>query len=276
MTQTGKVIRIIGGFYDLKVGQKIVRLRGSGKMRQKNFEQIVVGDFVAFRNNIIYQVLPRKNFFSRPKIANVDQIFLVCSYVEPEFSSFFLDKLLFFIEYQAVKPIIIFTKKDKTHLSKKNEYLNLGYQVFEIGFDNYFKNVEIFASKTSILVGQSGVGKTTLLNFLTNQKFAVGEISKSLKRGKHTTRETQIVDCFGGELVDSPGFSDLKIAIPKENLGRAFKIFADFFSCKFRNCLHFQEKTENCNIKKLVKLNKIPLWRYQNYLKIIKEIIFKK
>ncbi|MBN3534428.1 ribosome small subunit-dependent GTPase A [Mycoplasma procyoni] len=276
----GQVLRVISGFYDvLDQDNKEHRLRGSGKLRNAN-QSPVVGDWVLFdQQGLVLEVLERKNSFVRPKIANVDQVLVVMSIKEPNFSPLLLDKYLMIIESKRIKPIICITKVDlePNYRDIVADYVKMGYEIFFLNHkdhtsDDLEKLKEVFKNKLSVFLGQSGVGKTTTINKLSNSDFETQEISKSLNRGKHTTRVTQIVEWNGGQLIDTPGFSSLEIEIDKYDLSRAFNIFDKYASgCKFRSCFHYQEKNEDCNIKEMVKRNIISIVRYENYISILKE-----
>ncbi|WP_153986787.1 ribosome small subunit-dependent GTPase A [Metamycoplasma hominis] len=275
----GKIVKSIAGFYDIKSfeDKQIYRVRGGGKLRLLDIVPIV-GDNVLFKKDeFIYQILGRKNFFIRPKIANVDQAIVVMSLVEPEFSSLLVDKFLIIIESKNVKPIIVLTKKDLTSDSKIAFYKDQGYEVFEINYETGqgFEGLgEIFKHKTSFFVGQTGVGKTTLINYLAKTNFETQAISKALNRGKHTTREVSLIDFNGGEIIDTPGFSSIEFDLTIEELPIAFKSFREAASkCKFRtSCKHYLESVEDCEVKKLVLQGKIKQERYNNYISFLKRL----
>ncbi|VEU59522.1 ribosome small subunit-dependent GTPase A [Mesomycoplasma neurolyticum] len=278
----GQVVRVIAGFYDVLDENKIEhRLRGSGKLRQQGVNP-VVGDIVEFSpKGFVEFIFERKNFFVRPKIANVDQVIIVCSIEQPKFSSLLLDKFLLIAESKNIKPIIIITKVDLVSNYKEilSDYIKMNYEIY---FNNNKKPTEeiinqlknIFKDKISVFMGQTGVGKTTTINLLSNKQYETNEISFYLNRGKHTTRVVQIVDWNDGQIIDTPGFSFFEIDLDKNSLAKSFKIFQENLNkCKFNTCLHYKEETKNCEIKKMVEQNSIPEQRYENYLFFLKKTL---
>ncbi|QLG43282.1 ribosome small subunit-dependent GTPase A [Mesomycoplasma hyopneumoniae] len=272
----GQVVRIIAGFYDvvdLKNRKLYPLLRGSGLLRL-NETSPIVGDFVDFEEKgFIKKIYERKNQLIRPKVANIDQALVFISIREPNFSNLLLDKFLLVIEAKNIPVILLVTKID---LDSNFENLLLDYQKmnYNIFFINNKKNeipVELKAElekKLNFVIGQTGVGKTSFINNFLDKKFAIQEISKTLNRGKHTTRVVQIIEKENFRIIDSPGFSSFSYSeISKNEIRNAFKIFKKFSSdCKFRSCFHFQEKTDQCGIKRALKDGKIPENRYKNYL----------
>lgn len=256
-------------------------LKAAGKLRYLNTSPIV-GDNVKISNQMINEILPRRNFLIRPKIANIDQIIICMSILKPDFSSFLLDKYLSILEAKNIRPIIFITKSDLELNSSKiwqETYQKMGYEVHLINnsldFDPKLKN--IFLNKFSAFMGQSGVGKTTTLNKLTNLNFATQEISKALDRGKHTTRIVQIIKFNQGYLIDTPGFSSVTLDLDKIELAQSFKLFKTLAqTCKFRSCLHLNEASKDCAIKQAVDNNLIPQFRYQNYIKLQNELTLQK
>lgn len=281
MLKKGQVIKSIAGFFDVLYNDEIIRLRGSGNLRNKN-KIPLVGDYVEFNDEgMLINILDRKNFLARPKVANIDQMVIVMSLFEPSFSSILLDRLLAIIEYQKIKPIILFTKSDLGSHQPFNDYLSQGYECFLINNKdkkfNFDSLKQIFQNKLTVFTGQSGVGKSTTINNILNENIKTGEISKALGRGKHTTRVVEIYFQDKIRIIDTPGFGSIEINLTKEELAISFHDFDNWSKkCKFTFCLH--NKEENCYVKLKLSEGKLLKSRYNNYLKILescskKEII---
>lgn len=275
MQKLAKIYTINSGFYDVYYKDKLIRLRGAGKLRN-NEQTPLVGDIVEFSEGFVENILERKNELIRPRVANIDQAFVIYSYNEPKFSSLIVDKYLAMIEFSEIKPVIIFTKLDlKSQDDWYEKYNSMGYECYEIEQKvnkNHSFLLSLIQNKTSVFMGQSGVGKTTLINDLTNQELKTQQISKSLNRGKHTTRIVQIHRYENGEVIDTPGFSNLTLTLTQLEVARSFHSFQiNAIQCKFRSCLHDKVEINNCKIKQLVEEKKIPMFRYENYLKLLKE-----
>ena len=196
MIKQGQVIKIISGFFDVVSKNKIYRLRASGTLRDNNLIPIV-GDYVEFKNDLLLtKVKERKNFLIRPKVANVDLVAIIVSLSEPKFSSLLLDRFLAIIESQNINTLIIFTKSDLGNNKPYYDYLSQNFNCLLINnkdkdFD-WNKIKDNFRNKLTVFTGQTGVGKTSTLNNLLNKNEKTSEISKSLGRGKHTTRVIEI------------------------------------------------------------------------------------
>lgn len=276
----GKIYSINAGkYYICDKADKMHILPAAGVLRHNKIKPLV-GDNVIFdENKHISEILPRKNSLIRPKVANIDYVIIVMSIKEPNFSTYLVDKYMAFIEANNLTPILFLSKCDldpNEANEYKKQYEKLGYEVYEISYktDEWVKNIApVFANKTNVLMGQSGVGKTTIVNKITNSDYETQSISKNANRGKHTTRIVQIVKALNGELIDTPGFSSLDIHFTKSEISRSYKQFAELAKlCKFKTCLHCNEPEDFCNVKLAIKNNLIPEFRYLNYLKILKEI----
>ncbi|MEA4115237.1 ribosome small subunit-dependent GTPase A [Mycoplasma sp. 744] len=273
----GQIYSINAGKYTIKdENNNFHLLPAAGTFRYLGVIPLV-GDYVDFvENKHIWNIYERKNSFIRPKVANIDHIIVVMSIKNPDFNSFLVDKYLALIENKNIEPILFFTKKDLGWTDEIDNYINLGYRVYLL---NNFENNDlemiktIFKSNTCSFMGQSGVGKTTIINKILNLNLETQEISKKANRGKHTTRITKIYDIYEGKLIDTPGFSALDIKMTQEELSKSFKQFRELSKkCKFKWCLHYNEPENFCNIK--LNINKlIPQFRYDNYVKLLMEII---
>jgi len=274
----GRIIKIISNQYTILTneGNHLPSL-AMGKLR-KGISP-VVGDNVRYDvedgRGLIQEILPRKNYLVRPLIANVDQAVVVMSVVDPDFSYVLVDQLIFLICYQNIIPVLLLTKtdliEDKSKVDKiVNEYQSSGYQVFTTGIDASEEVItSILKDKITVLTGQSGVGKSSLLNRIdSNFKLSTQAISKALGRGKHTTRHVQLYEVAGGWIADTPGFSSLDFSeIDSKVLKDCIIDFQKSTSCKFRDCTHVNEP--GCNVKKMVDEGLISKIRYENYLQIL-------
>lgn len=272
----GQIVKIVRDLHFVKCDKEIYPCKCRGKIR--NLKQIpLVGDFCIFDKDkqVIESILERKNQFSRPPVSNIDQAIIVTSAVEPSFSLSLLDKFLIVMEANNIKPIICITKEDIASnllLDEINKYLdyykNIGYQV--ISNKNIDDIKSILKGKTTVFTGQTGAGKSTLINKLNpSLNLQTDSISKALGRGKHTTRVVSMFEVNGGEVLDTPGFSALDLNnLSKEEIKASFIEFKNY-ECPFRNCNHVNEK--ECHIKKAVDEFKILKSRYDNYIKFIEE-----
>ncbi len=270
----GQIIRVNAGFYDILSEGKEYRTRGSGNLRKEGNSPLV-GDFVVFEpNGFLTKILERKNFLTRPKVANVDQAIVVTSLREPKYSSLLLNKFLAIIEFNNILPVIVFTKSDLTEETHLQEYIDQGYKAFEIN-NNDAKTLNqlklVFKDKLSVFAGQTGAGKSSTINSLANLSIATQEISKSLGRGKHTTRVVELYDWYGGKLIDTPGFSSIEFELTKLQLANSYNDFKNLaINCKYRTCLHVQENS--CKVKEKIG-EIISQQRYEDYLKLLKGCI---
>ncbi len=271
----GKIIKINTGIYTILLENKVFcECVQRGKLLHKK-QKPKVGDNVVVdtKDFTIENILERKNELERPLIANIDELFIIMSTKTPDFSTYLLDKFLVLSLKNKIEPVIIITKMDLLPIMERmkirkymNYYRNLGYKVFT--------NKQIFAIKNLIknkvvcLTGQTGSGKSTMLNKINkNLLLKTGEVSIALGRGKHTTRIVQLHEINGGLIADTPGFSSLEIKMKKEELKHYFKEFN--IDCKYKTCLHMNEK--GCIIKDKLK-NDIIKERYDNYKKLLSEV----
>ena len=270
----GQIIKIVSDLHIVSYNGKNYDCKCRGKFRK---DKIIpkVGDYVIFDlgKKVIEEVLPRKNSFQRPSVANIDQAFLITSLRLPDFYLNLLDKLLVLMELHNVEPIICITKRDllsTDELEKIDEvlayYKKLGYQViYNTDIDKIKK---LLNNKTSVFTGQTGAGKSTLLNKLNpDWNLDTGEVSTALGRGRHTTRVVELFEIENGKVLDTPGFSALDFyEYSNEQIRNGFIEFKNY-PCIYKDCMHTNEG--ECRVKIAVNDNNIMKSRYENYLKFI-------
>ncbi len=258
----------------LENGQ-VIDTRTRGKLRQEKVYP-VVGDnvIVDVNKKIINTVLARKNYLERPLISNIDKLLIVMSTSIPVFSSYLIDKFILIAKYNDIEPIIIITKLDQLSKNDQKEIYEYIDYYKKIGIKTYIntdlENIKKeFTNSTVALCGQTGVGKSTLLNRINPElKLKTGEVSDVLGRGKHTTRLVELLQFDNGLIADTPGFSSLELNIPKREIRFYYNDFD--YVCKYnKSCLHIKE--DGCEIINQVNNGTIPKWRYDNYVKFVEE-----
>ena len=269
----GRITRIISNLYTVNSEGKNYDCRARGKFRNDKLIPLV-GDYVEFNEeNYILDIKERKNSLERPMIANVDCGLIVTSLIRPDLSTFLLDKMIVNLSINNIEPILVFTKYDLlTDIEKKKYdeiieyYRSVGYKA--IINHELDKLDEYIDGKVVVLTGQTGVGKSTLVNkLLPGLNLETNDISDALGRGKHTTRHVELYEYKNSYIVDTPGFSSLDVSKDeKENYRFYFPEF-DNDSCKFRDCKHINEI--GCKVKEDVENNKILQSRYENYKKMV-------
>ena len=272
----GQIIKIIHNTHVVLSDSKCYECSCRGKIRNQNIKPLV-GDYVIFDKdeNVIEEVLERKNFFNRPMVANIDQAILITSLKLPDFSLNLLDKLISWMEIHKVEVIICLTKEDllsKEELDKVYEkidyYKSLGYKVVSNKDIDTIK--KLLVGKTTVFTGQTGAGKSTLLNKINpDWDLKTGEVSKALGRGRHTTRVVELFMFNGGKVLDTPGFSALDFTqFDKVDIRDSFIEFRKY-PCPFKDCMHINEK--ECSIIKKVEEGEILESRYRHYKKLINQ-----
>lgn len=287
----GQIRKALSGYYYVEQDGELIQCRGRGVFRNRG-ESPLVGDIVDFTkegesDGYVMKIHPRKNELVRPPIANIDQAILVFSVKEPAFNTILLDRFLVVLESFQIKPIICLTKMDL--LTDEGlaaiqpyieDYKNIGYEVITTYKDDtaLLDRIQpMLEGKMTVLAGQSGVGKSTLLNTLIPAlNLKTGIISQSLGRGKHTTRHVELIEVCGGLLADTPGFSSFDFdTIEKEELTACFPEFLRISEgCKFRGCLHIKEP--KCAVKSALETGEIKNYRYEHYEQFLQEIIDRK
>ncbi|MDK2918329.1 MAG: ribosome biosis GTPase / thiamine phosphate phosphatase [Candidatus Petromonas sp.] len=287
MSQKGIIVKGIGGFYYVKHNGNVYECRARGRFRNKNITPLV-GDYVLFSINastnegVIEDIIDRQVELIRPPVANVEQAIIVFAATNPEPNFQLLDKLLIMGEYHNLNLSICINKIDLDiqNISRDiiETYKNTGYKVIftsvkkQIGMDEIRS---VLKDKITVFAGPSGVGKSSILNEVqTGLQLKTGDISSKIKRGKHTTRHTELLKLdFGGWVVDTPGFTSLDIGyIKADELSYFFPEFRNFmYECKFSNCIHVNEP--KCKVKEAVENGHININRYNNYVYFINQIL---
>ena len=271
----GRVISNISNLYTIEANNNIYSCNARGRLKE---DGIVVGDIVDFNENenIIEKVEDRSNYIKRPKIANITQIICVISAKNPKPDLLMLDKQLAYAEFIGIKPVIIINKIDLDERKVKeikDIYGNIGYPILATNAKEN-KGIEdinkILENNISVFAGNSGVGKSTLLNDIFGEEITKsGIISNKNKKGKNTTTNITLYKLKENEYIaDTPGFSTFDVSeIDSKDLAIYFKEFKDKIkNCEFIGCRHIKE--ENCGIKEAVNCGKISENRYENYIKI--------
>ncbi|MBP5343070.1 ribosome small subunit-dependent GTPase A [bacterium] len=273
----GRIIKNISNEYTvLSDNGDILNLKPRGKFRYLE-ENIKVGDFVEFDLNTITKILERKNTFLRPFISNVDYVLIITSLKRPDINYELLDKFLINVESENVTPIIVITKTDLAssteicELDQNMAYYRKFYNVFYSDYNGLKEKdslLKLLDNKISVVSGQTGAGKSHLLNTLKEDlHLKTQEISDALGRGKHTTRHTELIKIENFYIADTPGFSSLDlINIKSKNLKECFPEFVEELNkCKYNECTHTHEPS--CIIKQKLQEGTILKSRYENYLK---------
>ena len=278
----GIIVKGIGGFYYVKVEQEIIECKARGKFRHDDLTPMV-GDKVEITvkdgKGAIEKINERYNTLIRPAVANVTQALVVFSLKSPDINEDLLNKFLLLCEYSKLKPIVCFNKLDLKENYEEEKVINMikesGYEILFIQANKGIGIDEIkdkLKDNVTVLCGPSGVGKSTILNNLAGRELMeTGDISQKLKRGKHTTRHSELIEIFDGYIVDTPGFSSLSTDfIDKDDLQHCFPEFEEYLGqCKFSSCTHYKEP--GCSIKKALEDGSINKIRYDFYIKLLEE-----
>ena len=275
----GIIVKSIGGLYFTESSDNVYDCKARGDFRNKGIAPCV-GDRAVFEDGVITEILPRKNHLIRPPLSNLDQLIFVVSVAEPSPNMLLLDKFIAVAEYQNIEPVIVITKTDIEDCSRiVSIYEKTGISIYTIDYnsDNPAEKIRVLLKdKISAFTGNSGVGKSTLLNEVCGDfNIPTGEISKKLGRGKHTTRHAELYKLpWGGYIADTPGFSTFETnkynIIRKEDLADCFREFRQYEGdCRFRDCSHTTEK--GCRIIEAVENGEIPQSRHESYCSMYDE-----
>ncbi len=285
----GRIIKALSGFYYVQdeENKEIYQCRGRGNFRKRKITPLV-GDFVRYEaenktDGYVLEIKERENELVRPPIANIDQAFLVFSATQPTFNTQLLDKFLVHIEASDIQPIICISKIDLVAEAEESEIMAYADDYREIGYDVIVSSAQSlsgvseiephFQEKVTVFAGQSGVGKSSLLNAINpDLELDTSDISTHLGRGKHTTRHVELIPFGSGLVADTPGFSSLDFrGIEADDLWLYFpEIRMKSSECKFRACTHQSEP--GCAVKVAVEKEEIQAYRYDHYSSFFQEI----
>lgn len=283
MTQqkNGIILKGIGGFYYVEAAGAVYECKARGVFRKKRITPLA-GDRVQITvtddgtENTVDEIFERKNFLKRPPVANIDSLIIVSSTVSPRPSTLVIDKLIAIAEYKGIEPVVVFTKTDLEPAEKLLDIYKLAgiscAMVCNKTGEGVVEVRNLLNGKISAFTGNSGVGKTSLLNALDpNLSLATGAISEKLGRGRHTTRQAELFKTCGGYIVDTPGFSALDLekeqVIKKDELAECFREFRPYLGqCRFTTCSHTCDK--GCRIIKAVEDGEISRSRHDSYVEM--------
>ena len=301
MKETGIIIKGVGGLYEVKCGSETHYCSARGKFRRRDISPLP-GDLAEIElieqsgimkkdtlqaDAVIAQIMPRKNQFIRPKLANLTHLFILSSTVSPVPSPIVMDKLCAVCVYKGVKPVLIFTKTDLASAeSYRDVYQHAGFDVFLVSNETgdgveeiktYLQKITAGETCTIAFAGNSGVGKSSLLNQIFPElQLETGEISQKLGRGRHTTRTAQLYPVWDTQsyVVDTPGFGAMETEqyelIRKEELADCFPEFEPYRDdCYFTGCSHTVEK--GCAVLAALKEGKIEASRHESYCTMYQE-----
>ena len=276
----GIIIKGIGGFYYVKDADSTVyECKARGIFRKNNIKP-TVGDYVEFEKGSINEIYPRKSHLIRPSVANIDNLIIVIAAANPSPDYFLTDKLIVAALASGITPIVCINKTDLAEDTDiVNIYSKAGFEVISICAEKKLgiESVErIINGKVSAFAGLSGVGKSSILNLLSDAAAQTGEISR-INRGKHTTRHVELFDIGNNSFIlDTPGFSSLAITeicdVKAEELEQYYPEFhtiEDDF-CRFKGCSHINEP--DCAVKRLVQSGNISIERYNNYAELYNQL----
>ncbi len=281
----GRIIQAISGFYFVEAADAVFECKAKGNFRKKNITPLV-GDYVMIdtveNKGTVTEILDRKNSLIRPPVANIDILFIVASVEDPKPNLYVIDKLTAFAVFNNIEPVIVFSKCDLADVSNYKEiYSKSNIKVLccsSLNNQGIESIVEMFKGKTCAFTGNSGVGKSSILNVISPElSLPTADISSKLGRGRHTTRTVSLYKLGGGYVADTPGFSSLDFEmtterIYKEELPGCFPEFEKFSDCcKFSlSCSHTTDK--GCAVIDAVNSGIIARERHESYVRMYGEV----
>ena len=285
MKMIGLILKGIGGFYSVETEEGRITCKARGRFRKERITPLA-GDQVEITaaedgTGTIDEILPRKNHLVRPPVANLDRLFVVSSMCDPSPDKFLIDKTIAAAETKQIEPVLVFTKTDlQVSDGLENIYRNAGFLCCVVSSatgEGVEKVSQLLEGKISAFTGNSGVGKSSILNALDPAfQLQVGDVSQALGRGRHTTRHVELfhLSC-GADVVDSPGFSsfetdELNLEL-KHRLPETFVEFRPYLDqCRFVGCSHTKEK--GCAVLEAVRAGKIQRSRHASYVRLYEEL----
>lgn len=272
----GTIIKGLGGLYTVSDGKTTVEVKAKGTFRKEKAVP-TVGDFVEVSDGMIVEIFPRKNLLIRPPVANIDKLFVVSSLKDPAPDFVYIDKMTVIAARFGITPVLVFTKNDLATGDEVSEiYAKTPYKVIFTSTDREEcaeALLDEIKGSVSAFAGFSGVGKSSLLNMAAKiagaeVKSSVGDVSKKLRRGKHTTRHVEFFSVNGGFIADTPGFGNLELSFfgikNRNELADFFPEFSEFTeNCRFTDCNHI--KTKDCAVIKALEEGRISRSRYESY-----------
>ena len=281
----GRIQKALSGFYYVQTDTEQLTCRARGKFRKEGISPLV-GDWVEVRElgngeGVVEQILPRRNAFTRPSVANIDQLVVIASGAIPKTDPFLIDRVTAIAELKHCEVLILLNKCDLDPAEDLYQiYTASGFQTLRVSAETgegMEELIPLISGKLSAFTGNSGVGKSSILNALDSAfHIQVGEVSEALGRGRHTTRHVELyqLSC-GAEIVDSPGFSSFETAELnfewKRRLPETFREFVPYLDqCRFVGCSHTKEK--GCAVLEALRSGAIQSSRHESYLRLHEEL----
>ena len=284
-TEQGMILKGIGGFYYVRTDSGLIECKARGRFRKKS-EKPVIGDRVEIEiqddgTGYMMSIEPRKNQLRRPAVANIDQLVIVCSAAPPVTELLLIDKVTAIASHKEMETLIVINKCDIDPGDALYDiYTKAGFPVFRVSAqtgEGVDALREALIGKVSAFAGNSGVGKSSLLNSIDAQfRMETGTISPKTERGRHTTRHVELVELSSGGLIaDTPGFSAFDTEkmdlILKDELQYTFREFEPYLNqCQFTGCAHVKEK--GCAIRAAVEAGLIAKERHESYCKLYETV----
>ena len=279
----GRIVKALSGFYYVDTGEAVIACRARGKFRHQGVSPLV-GDLVTVTptqagQGMVDEISPRRNQFSRPAVANIDQLVIVASGAVPVTDPFLIDRMITIAEAKECQVIVCFNKSDLDRAEELYQvYRQAGIEVLHVSAENG-EGLEglrdLIVGKVSAFTGNSGVGKSSILNALyPGFGLQVAEVSEKLGRGRHTTRHVELFAADGGFVIDTPGFSSFDVEqmehIRPEDLGETFREFRPYLGqCQFVGCTHTKEK--GCAVLAALRDGKIAPSRHASYVRLYQQ-----